>query len=70
VVRYSLANDQLLPGTGNLTGDPGFATFADFHLAAGSKCRDAADQASIEAVDFDGQTRPRGTRRDIGAFEF
>jgi hypothetical protein len=58
---------MLVPGTGNLTGDPGFVSPSDFHLAPGSKAIDAADLLSTEPTDLDG--RPRTGRRDIGAYE-
>ncbi len=69
-VRYSLVSDFMAPGTGNLTGDPGLVSPTDFHLAPQSRAIDAADPLSTEPTDFEGQLRPRGTRRDIGADEY
>lgn len=68
-VRYTLASDMLAPGIGNLTGDPGFVGATDLHLGPASKAIDTADPQSTEPVDFDGQPRPRGQFRDMGAYE-
>jgi hypothetical protein len=58
-------------GVGNINADPLFINpqQRNFHLIAGSPVRDAADPNSTLAVDFDGEGRPQGTRRDIGADE-
>ena len=52
------------PGEGNLAADPLFVNAAgkDFHLTAGSPCRDAGDPAS--------PLDPDGSRADMGAFPF
>ena len=68
-VRYSLVENTLLAGTGNVNGSPGFVSSTDFHLTAQSRAIDAADPQSLEPTDFDGVARPRGTFRDIGAYE-
>ena len=46
------------------------AAAADFHLQAGSPCRDWVPITQTVAVDFDGLARPFGPRSDIGAHEF
>ena len=59
-------------GTGNINADPLFANAAagDFHITANSPCKDVADPAATLNVDFDGDTRPQGSGRDIGADEY
>lgn len=56
---------------GNLMGDPLFVSpmTRDYHLKAGSPAIDAADPAATEPLDLDGEARPRGAARDIGADE-
>jgi hypothetical protein len=68
---YSDIGPETVPGTGNLSGDPMFVNPAlnDFHLAPGSAARDRADPAATLEVDFDGDPRPAGPARDIGADE-
>jgi hypothetical protein len=51
------------------TTAPGFVASDDFHLAAGSPAIDAAAPEAGTGVDFDGDPRPSGAARDIGAFE-
>jgi hypothetical protein len=55
----------------NPTGDPQFVSPAlgQFQLRGTSPARDAADPAATLAVDFDGDARPQGPRRDLGADE-
>jgi hypothetical protein len=57
--------------TGNLNLDPMFiaALQGNFHLMNGSPCKDAADPASTIPDDIDGDMRPQGPRRDMGADE-
>ena len=60
-------------GTMAIVQDPKLVDPAngDFHLQAASPAIDAAKvTASDPPVDYDGTTRPQGTRDDIGAFEF
>jgi len=58
-------------GTGNINADPMFVNpgQANYHLMASSPCKDAADPAATLDVDFDGDSRPQGSGRDIGADE-
>lgn len=60
-------------GMGNIAGDPKFVNLSanDFHLTAGSPAIDAGPQSTVfNSHDYDGTTRPQGTRTDIGAFEY
>ena len=60
-------------GVGNKTGDPLFVDTANnnFHLQPQSPAIDAADPTLLSnGHDFDGISRPQGTRSDIGAFEY
>jgi hypothetical protein len=41
----------------------------DYHITAGSIAIDAATQSTV-ATDFDGDMRPQGAQRDVGADEF
>jgi hypothetical protein len=60
------------PGIGNLDAAPLFARLGadpDFHITPESPCVDAADPAASLDVDIDGDARPRGAARDMGADE-
>jgi hypothetical protein len=59
-------------GTGNIDLDPMFVNSAtgNYHISAGSPCIDAADPAATLDIDFDGDVRPIGSGRDIGADEY
>jgi hypothetical protein len=64
-ISYSLADDTLMPGTGNIKGNPSFvspslAFTSDFHLTSASAAIDTGDPAFT----FDSD----GTRSDMGAF--
>jgi hypothetical protein len=71
VWTYSDIGPTPVAGTGNLSSDPQFVDPAhdNFHLQVSSPARDAADPAAALAVDIDGDTRPQGARRDMGADE-
>jgi hypothetical protein len=67
---YTLSNEAIA-GTGNLTMAPMFVDSANgnFHLMSTSPARDAADPAATLATDIDGEARPEGAVRDMGADE-
>jgi hypothetical protein len=67
---YSDITDSV-NGMGNITTDPGFANASggDYHLSPTSLAIDAANPASMLGIDFDGDKRPLGAGRDIGADE-
>ncbi len=68
--RYSMFDAMPLSGMGNFAGNPMFVNAStDFHLAAGSPAIDKADPAATESLDVDGEARPAGMARDIGADE-
>lgn len=68
---YSDVGPDPAAGATNINMLPMFNGLAqgDFHLASTSPCKDAADPASTIPDDIDGDTRPQGPRRDIGADE-
>lgn len=68
---YSLFSGPTAPsGQGNLVApDAGFVSQTDLHLTATSPAVDAANPAATNTVDFDGNPRPSGPSRDIGADE-
>jgi hypothetical protein len=68
---YSDIAPGAVSGTGNLSSDPLFVdpVHNNFHLQLASPARDAADPAATLAVDIDGDTRPQGAGRDMGADE-
>ena len=54
----------------NIIGAPLFDNAINgHHIQASSPARDAADPAATERIDIDGDSRPGGARRDIGADE-
>lgn len=66
---YSLFAATPPAGEGNVMGDPAFVGTDDFHIGPTSAARDAADPAASIELDIDGEVRPQGTARDIGADE-
>lgn len=68
---YSNIGPGSLGGTGNLDVDPRFVNVMqnDFHIGPGSLVIDRADPAATVGIDFDGELRPLGDGRDIGADE-
>ncbi len=68
---YSDIGPTAAPGTGNINAPPMFvnAMQSNFHLQSGSPVKDAADPAASLAIDIDGDTRPQGDGRDMGADE-
>ncbi len=71
VWTYSDIAPGPVSGTGNLSSDPLFVdpVHNNFHLQIASPVRDAADPAATLAVDIDGDARPQGAGRDMGADE-
>jgi hypothetical protein len=67
---YSDVGPGATTGT-NINADPMFvnALQGNFHLMSNSPAKDAADPNATLAIDFDGQPRPQGPRRDMGADE-
>ncbi|MGZ3898827.1 MAG: T9SS type A sorting domain-containing protein [Bacteroidia bacterium] len=66
-VSYTLADDTIIPGTGNIKGNPAFVAPAttmtgDFHLTSASAAIDKGDPGYT--LDSD------GTRSDMGAYFF
>lgn len=68
---YSDVGPDTISGVGNINADPMFVNPAqsDFHLVSTSPARDAANPAATLADDADGDARPQGQQRDMGADE-
>lgn len=64
---YSDIGPDAVPG--NVNVDPGFAS-GDFHLQSTSPLINQADPNATLGIDIDGEARPQGGRRDIGADEY
>lgn len=67
-LEFNLSNEGL-SGQGNVTGSPTFVSSTNFHLMAGSEGIDDADPTADVRTDADGDLRPQGGRKDIGADE-
>jgi hypothetical protein len=67
---YSDISDSV-NGTGNITTSPSFLdpSNSDYHLMQSSLAIDVADPGANLRVDYDGDKRPAGNGRDIGADE-
>jgi hypothetical protein len=61
--------DTAPSGMGNVHMQVTFAGSNDYHLATGSPMKDIANPASMVVDDVDGNSRPQGAVRDIGADE-
>lgn len=68
-LEYNLSNEGNLGGSTNVTATPMFVGGGNFHLLPASEGIDDADPNATLGIDFDGNTRPQGARRDIGADE-
>jgi len=68
---YSDIGPKAVSGTGNINATPSFVSPLqhDYHLKPDSPGKDLADPAATLDGDFDGDARPQGGRRDIGADE-
>jgi hypothetical protein len=70
---YSLfgSDGDVGTGDGDIAGDPAFKDEmdGDFHITPASAARNAADPQATLDHDYDGQSRPQGPARDIGADE-
>jgi hypothetical protein len=69
--HFSDIGPTALLDTGNVNADPLFVDPArsNFHLQATSPAKDAADPAATTNIDIDGDARPQGSGRDMGADE-
>lgn len=69
---YSDIGPDTVAGTGNVNVDPKYADPGDgnFHITGSSRVINQADPDATLAVDIDGDARPQGGQRDIGADEF
>src|ERR1039458_4937863 len=73
LVSYSLVGTGLVPGTGNITGDPRFVNPVgdDYRLGPGSPCVDAGlvQLWMFDSFDLDNRPRVQGAGVDLGAYE-
>jgi hypothetical protein len=69
--EFSLFDEAMPVGSGNIEDTPKFMGGGNYHLLNDtSPGIDEADPASAETVDFDGDARPQGAGKDMGADEF
>lgn len=68
---YSLFPLGAPAGIGNIAGDPSFIapTAFNYHIGPSSIAREVANPAAVNIGDIDGEPRPLGGGRDIGADE-
>ncbi|HEY4178426.1 MAG TPA: right-handed parallel beta-helix repeat-containing protein [Kofleriaceae bacterium] len=68
---YSDVGPDTTAGTGNVNSDPLFVDVnaANYHITSSSPAKDSADSAATLDIDFDGDSRPQGPARDMGADE-
>jgi hypothetical protein len=69
---YSMFSSTTVPiGMGNIAGPADFVDIAtdDFHINPTSPAANAADAASTNLIDYDGNVRPSGAGFDMGADE-
>ncbi len=66
-VSYTLAQDGVMPGTGNISADPLFLdqSGGDFSLGSASPCIDSAANDVSPATDIEGDTRPTDGDGDL-----
>jgi hypothetical protein len=70
VATYSLFDDAAgQNNTGDKLGSPAFVSALDPHIQGTSPARNAADPAAVLNIDIDGEHRPQGANRDMGADE-
>ena len=71
IVAHSDVGPDAATGTGVINVDPLFvgAATGNFHLMPTSPAKDVADPASTLDTDIDGDARPQGPARDMGADE-
>ncbi len=69
---YSDVGPDTVAGAGNIAADPTFVNVAqnNFHLMGTSPAKDVADPNATLAIDLDGDVRPQGSGRDMGADEY
>jgi hypothetical protein len=69
---YSDVGPDPAAGMGNLNADPLYVNTVqgNFHVTSGSPVINQADPNATLGVDLDGNARPQGGRRDIGADEY